>query len=80
MLWCSQQQQARRQWWRRRLADTEGAKEPDTPPRLLRKMAGRWVELALIVGCLFSYILALALLLRTHPSHDTAHMGSYRYN
>lgn len=26
-----------------------GAKEPETPPRLLRKVAGRWVELTLIV-------------------------------
>jgi hypothetical protein len=51
--------------WRRRRADIEGAKEPDTPLRLLRNVAGRWVELALMICCIFSYI--LALLLQTHP-------------
>lgn len=63
--------------WRRRRADTEGAKEPDTPLRLLRKVAGRWVELAVIVEG-FSYI--LALLLQTHFSHGTARRSSKKYD
>lgn len=65
----------RRQRWRRRRADTEGAEEPDAPPRLLRKAAGRWVELTVIVYSRISSLCSFRRIPRTHGSYVFLEMG-----